>query len=132
VAELNPAGIPTGVLIAPLMPGINYAPHQVEPLLEQAALAGARSVGGIALHLRGEVRDVFMGWLRSQRPDLVERYEALYSKGSYAPREERERLAGMVRRGSPALSFRRTRPSGRPTADEQATVIARPAQTTLF
>jgi DNA repair photolyase len=132
VAELNRAGIPTGVLIAPLMPGINDAPHQVEPLLEQAALAGARSVGGIALHLRGEVRDVFMGWLRSQRPDLVERYEALYSKGSYAPREERERLARMVRRGSPALSFRRTRPSGRPTADERATVIARPAQTTLF
>ncbi len=41
VAELNRAGIPTGVLIAPLMPGINDAPHQVEPLLDLAAQAGA-------------------------------------------------------------------------------------------
>ena len=99
VAELNRAGIPTGVLIAPLMPGINDAPHQIEPLLQRAAEAGATSIGGIALHLRGEVRDVFMGWLADQRPDLVERYERLYSHGAYAPREERERLAGLVRRG---------------------------------
>src|SRR4029077_915406 len=63
VAELNRAGIPTGVLIAPLMPGINDAPHQLEPLLELARAAGASSIGGVALHLRGEVRDVFMGWL---------------------------------------------------------------------
>jgi DNA repair photolyase len=98
VAELNRAGIPTGVLIAPLMPGINDAPHQLEPLLEQAAQAGATSIGGVALHLRGEVRGVFMGWLRSQRPDLVPRYERLYRRGAYAPREERERLAALVRR----------------------------------
>jgi DNA repair photolyase len=98
VAELNRAGIPTGVLIAPLMPGINDAPHQLEPLLQGAIDAGARSIGGGALHLRGEVRDVFMEWLRTQRPDLVERYEALYRGGAYAPREERERLSGLVRR----------------------------------
>jgi DNA repair photolyase len=97
VAELNRAGIPTGVLIAPLMPGVNDAPHQIEPLLEAAVQAGATSIGGIALHLRGEVRDVFMGWLSDQRPELVERYEELYRRGSYAPREERERLAGLVR-----------------------------------
>src|SRR5207245_78580 len=56
VAELNRAGIPTGVLVAPLMPGINDAPEQVEPLLELAAEAGATSVGGVALHLRGPAR----------------------------------------------------------------------------
>ncbi len=59
--------------------------------------AGATSVGSVALHLRGEVREVFMGWLRDQRPDLVPRYEQLYRRGAYAPREERERLAGLVR-----------------------------------
>jgi DNA repair photolyase len=107
VAELNRAGIPTGVLIAPLMPGINDAPHQVEPLLELAAEAGATSIGGIALHLRGEVRTVFMDWLKSQRPDLVERYEELYRRRAYAPREERERLARMVRRGPGPGAFRR-------------------------
>ena len=34
VAELNRVGIPTGVLIAPLMPGINDSPEQVEEILE--------------------------------------------------------------------------------------------------
>ncbi len=97
VAELNRAGIPTGVLIAPLMPGINDAPHQLEPLLQGAIDAGAQSIGGVALHLRGGVRDVFMQWLQARRPELVERYEELYRRGAYAPRDERERLAGLVR-----------------------------------
>ena len=111
VAELNRAGIPTGVLIAPLMPGINDAPHQVEPLLEAAAEAGATSIGGVALHLRGEVRQVFMDWLRAQRPDLVPRYEELYRRGAYAPQEERERLSRMVRRGGRPGAFWRGGPS---------------------
>ncbi|HUA75163.1 MAG TPA: radical SAM protein [Solirubrobacteraceae bacterium] len=106
VAELNRAGIPTGVLIAPLMPGINDAPEQVEELLERVTEAGATSVGGVALHLRGEVREVFMGWLRSQRPDLVPRYERLYRDGAYAPVEERRRLSKMVRGGEWPSSFR--------------------------
>jgi DNA repair photolyase len=108
VAELNRAGIPTGVLVAPLMPGINDAPEQVEPLLEAAAEAGATGIGGIALHLRGPVKELFFGWLRSNRPDLVEMYERLYARGAYAPVQERRRLAGLLRRPgiSPASSFR--------------------------
>jgi DNA repair photolyase len=116
VAELNRAGIPTGVLIAPLMPGINDAPHQVEELLELAASAGARSVGGVALHLRGEVREVFMGWLRAERPDLVPHYEALYRRGAYAPPSERERLARMVRRHGEPGGFRSNAAPARPAA----------------
>jgi DNA repair photolyase len=106
VAELNRASIPTGVLIAPLMPGINDSPQQVERLLDEATAAGATSIGGIALHLRGEVRGVFMDWLRSQRPDLVSRYERLYRRGAYAPREERERISKLVRRRGVLSGFR--------------------------
>ncbi len=97
VAELNRAGIPTGVLIAPLMPGINDAPEQVEPLLQAAEDAGATSIGSAALHLRAGVKEVFMGWLRSQRPDLLERYGRLYGGGAYVPRAERERLSALAR-----------------------------------
>lgn len=105
VAELNRAGIPTGVLIAPLMPGINDAPEQVEPLLEAAAAAGATGIGGIALHLRGEVKQLFFDWLRAYRPDLVERYEALYARGAYAPPDERRRMSALLRRdGIPSPS----------------------------
>jgi len=96
VAELNRAGVPTGVLVAPLMPGINDDPRQVERILELCAEAGATHVGGIALHLRGEVRGVFMDWLRSYRPDLVPRYEELYRRGAYAPTAERQRLARLL------------------------------------
>ena len=99
MAELNRAGIPTGVLIAPLMPGINDSPEQVERILELCAEAGAVSIGGICLHLRGEVRGVFMDWLRSYRPDLVPRYEELYARGAYAPKAERERISKLVRAG---------------------------------
>lgn len=98
VAELNRAGIPTGVLIAPLMPGINDAPEQLGPLLEACAEAGAVSIGGIALHLRGDVKKLFFDWLRAERPDLVKRYEQLYARGAYAPKDERRRLAELVRR----------------------------------
>ena len=96
VAELNRAGIPTGVLVAPLMPGINDDPRQVEEILDLCAEAGAVNVGGICLHLRGEVRDVFMGWLRSARPDLAARYEELYARGAYAPPAERNRIAALL------------------------------------
>ena len=106
VAELNRAGIPTGVLVAPLMPGINDDPKQVAAILDAATEAGATGIGGIALHLRGEVRDVFFGWLHEQRPDLVDRYEELYARGAYAPPAERDRLARLVRRRGAAAPAR--------------------------
>jgi len=96
VAELSRAGIRTGVLIAPLMPGINDAPEQVAPILELAAEAGAAYVTGIALHLRGDVRGLFFEWLEVNRPDLLPRYQQLYRRGAYAPREERRRLTRLV------------------------------------
>jgi DNA repair photolyase len=99
VAELNRQGIPCGVLIAPLMPGINDAPEQVEEILKLCGDAGAVSIGGICLHLRGEVRQIFMDWLASYRPDLVPRYESLYARGAYAPKEERDRIAALARPG---------------------------------
>ena len=99
VAELNRAGIPCGVLIAPLMPGVNDDPRQVEKILELASEAGAVSVGGIGLHLRGEVKELWFEWLREHRPDLLERYRGLYRRGAYAPREERDRLARLARGG---------------------------------
>jgi DNA repair photolyase len=134
VAELNRAGIPTSVLIAPLMPGINDSPRQVEKLLEGVKEVGATGVGGVALHLRGEVREVFMGWMREQRPDLVPRYEKLYRRGAYAPRTERERLSKLVRRRGQPSGFRSIGPPSRNFSEDDAPVAApsRPQQEALF
>ena len=97
VAELTRAGIRTGVLVAPLMPGINDDPEQVAKILEMASEAGAAYVTGIALHLRGEVRGLFFEWLRSHRPDLVDRYTRLYRRGAYAHPDERRRLSELIK-----------------------------------
>ena len=96
VAELTRAGIKTGILVAPLMPGINDAPEQVAPILERGAEAGASYITGIALHLRGEVRGLFFEWLKEHRPWLVSVYKNLYKRGAYAPPDERRRLARLV------------------------------------
>src|SRR3954454_3466352 len=90
VEELRARGIESGVLVAPLMPGINDEPEQVQPIVERAKEAGASFLGGVALHLRGEVKDVFFGWLEAKRPDLLPKYEALYGDRAYMRPEQRK------------------------------------------
>lgn len=97
VAELRRRGIDSGVLIAPLMPGINDHPDQVRPILERARKAKASFLGGVALHLRDEVKDVFFGWLQAKRPDLLPRYEALYRDRAYLKPEQRKRTTRALR-----------------------------------
>ncbi len=98
VAALAEAGVPVGVLVAPLMPGINDSPEQVEEIVRLCAEAGADSVGGLGLHLKGEVKEIFFDWLRAHRPDLVGDYERLYRRGAFLPQPERERIGRMISR----------------------------------
>lgn len=97
VAELRRRGIDSGVLIAPLMPGINDDPEQVRPIIERARKAKASFLGGVALHLRDEVKDVFFAWLEAKRPDLLPRYEALYRDRAYMKPEQRKRTTRALR-----------------------------------
>jgi DNA repair photolyase len=111
VGELNRAGIPTGILIAPLMPGINDAPEQVAKIVELATEAGATSIGGNTLFLRGSVRKIFFDWLREHRPDLLPRYEELYKRGAYIPEAQRREIvraagAPWAQGGGGSSSFR--------------------------
>jgi DNA repair photolyase len=141
VGALTEAGIRTGVLVAPLMPGINDSPEQVEKILGLADEAGAAYVTGIALHLRGEVRKLFTDWLRERHPDLVPRYSDLYRHGAYAPAHERRRLSRLVS-GPDIASSRRARGwrltrsrvgAGSDESPEPAEpATERPVQATLF
>jgi DNA repair photolyase len=107
VAELRRRGIDSGVLIAPLMPGINEAPEQVQPIVDRSREAGATFLGGVALHLRGEVRDVFFGWLEAKRPDLLPKYEQLYAGDrAYMRPEQRTRVTRAVKGWGRARSSR--------------------------
>ena len=93
------------------------------------------NIGGIPLHLRGEVRDIFFEWLRSYRPDLVPRYEQLYARGAFVGREERDRMQALVRRAPRSDGIRWPR---RSTSDEDPVTMPperpprEPAQTKLF
>lgn len=131
VAELARNGIRTGVLVAPLMPGINDAPEQIEPILELAAGAGAAYVSGIALHLRGEVRDLFFEWLRENRPELIPRYQQLYRRGAYMSSDERERLAALVK-GPDLAPEHRMRGRMRPQRSSSRSAPQEPEQQRLF
>ncbi len=95
VKELNRAGVPTGVLVAPILPGISDSPHQLEEVVRAAADAGASHISPIALHLRPGVKEEFMPWLEREYPELVERYRRLY-RGSNAPKATRQAIAERV------------------------------------
>ncbi len=96
VARLNAAGIPCGVLMAPILPGISDSPEQMRAVVEGALDAGATHVSPILLHLRPKVKDVYLGWLAAEYPDLVPRYQAMYGTSAYASRAERKAFGAQV------------------------------------
>ena len=67
VAALAQAGVPAGVLAAPMIPGLNDA--EMEKILEASAKAGARHAGYVLLRLPHELRQMFEAWLETHYPD---------------------------------------------------------------
>ena len=135
VAKFNQAGIPSGVLIAPLMPGINDSPELVDEIVSLAEEAGATFVNAIALHLRPGVKEVFMSWLSAARPDLSPRYEDLYHGRAYAPNSERKRIGSLVRPAKPSRDRRYSRReelAARRASRAREAEEAEPVQTKLF
>jgi DNA repair photolyase len=66
VRRLRAAGVPAGVLVSPIIPGLND--RDIPRILEQAADAGAQSASFTALRLPGHVEDVFLERLREAMP----------------------------------------------------------------
>lgn len=71
IAELSAAGIPTGVLVAPVVPGITD--HEMPRILERAAQAGAKSAGYVILRLPHGLKELFEGWLDAHEPEKKEK-----------------------------------------------------------
>lgn len=95
IRALNDAGVPTGMMLAPIMPGINDDRAQLAALIDAAAAAGATHITPIVLHLRPGVREVFWPWLEHEFPHLVRRYRALY-RGSQASKNYRDEIQRFV------------------------------------
>jgi DNA repair photolyase len=65
--QLSAAGVPTAVMVAPVIPAINDS--DIERILDAAALAGVKAAGYVLLRLPLEVRDLFVEWLKANYPD---------------------------------------------------------------
>jgi DNA repair photolyase len=66
IAELAAAGIPTGVMVAPVIPGLTE--HEIPAILQAAAAAGARFAGCGLVRLPGAVAGLFQDWLEQHYP----------------------------------------------------------------
>ncbi len=79
ISRLRDAGVPVGVLVAPVIPGLND--HEIPALLDAAAGAGAQFAGFVTLRLPGAVEDLFVRWLERTFPDrrdkVVHRLQSL-------------------------------------------------------
>lgn len=96
VARLNAAGIPCGVLVAPVLPGLSDRDDQLRAVVDACVAAGAVSISAIALHLRPGVRDHFLSWLGARHPELVDEYERRFQR-AYQPAADQNALSERVR-----------------------------------
>jgi DNA repair photolyase len=75
VRQLAEAGIPVGVMVAPIVPAINDA--EIETILTRAQAMGAREAGYVLLRLPLELRDLFSEWLQANFPDKLKHVMSL-------------------------------------------------------
>ena len=71
IRQLSEAGIPTQVMVAPIIPGLND--HEIEEILDTAHAAGARDAGYVLLRLPLELKEIFREWLATEFPDRASR-----------------------------------------------------------
>ncbi len=71
VAQLAAAGIPTGVNVAPIIPGLTD--HEMPAIIAAAAERGATGVGFVMLRLPYALKELFENWLRTHFPDRAEK-----------------------------------------------------------
>ena len=71
IAQLRDAGVPVGIMVAPIVPGITD--HEVPAILEACAKAGAQFAGYVVLRLPWAVAPLFQRWLEEHFPDRKEK-----------------------------------------------------------
>lgn len=69
VKKLSEAGIPVGIMVAPIIPGLNN--HEIPSVIEQAALNGASTAGYTIVRLNGAIGEIFHDWLFKNYPDAA-------------------------------------------------------------
>jgi len=127
LARLADAGICTGVLVAPILPGLTDDDEHLEEVLAACAEAGVDYAAPIVLHVRSSIREHFMPWMQEHYPWLYPRYVELYGGRAYAPKayqtDVSERFARLRdKHGVGANGHRETRPTPTPEPRRQLTL----------
>jgi DNA repair photolyase len=97
VKKLRDAGIVTGVLCSPLLPGINDTPRALDAVASRAAAAGASFLGAHPLFLKSCSRPTWMSFVREHFPHLAEDYHKRFAKADFVDTEYRETVTERVR-----------------------------------
>jgi DNA repair photolyase len=84
VRKITEAGLPCGVFVAPVLPGLTDSVDQLDTLLAAIADTGATGATVLPLHLRPGAREWFAEWLAREHPELVPSYRQIYARGSNA------------------------------------------------
>lgn len=84
--RLGDAGVPTGVFLAPVLPGISDAEDDIDAVAAAARSHGATTFWAGPLRLAPLVKEHYLGWIATAFPDLLGRYERAYASGANAPR----------------------------------------------
>jgi DNA repair photolyase len=95
--RLNAAGVPAGVLLAPILPGITDSTSSLEAVAQAAADHNAAFLGTSTLRLAPVVKEQYLEFVDTSYPDLLPRYERAYV-GRNAPTEYQQALDERVER----------------------------------
>lgn len=123
IRAIRAAGLPCGVMVAPVLPWLTDSLAHLERLLDDLADAGATGVTVLPLHLRPGAREWYLGWLERNHPHLVEGYGRVYARGAYAHKGYRDWLWQRVRplieeRGLGRTALHRTGSAGTTDGDQ--------------
>ncbi|MBM7819837.1 DNA repair photolyase [Cellulosimicrobium cellulans] len=97
IRAVREAGLPCGVMVAPVLPWLTDSTRALTDLLDAVQDAGATGVTVLPLHLKPGTREWYLGWLAREHPQLVPGYERVYARGAYASKAYRSWLWDRVR-----------------------------------
>jgi len=96
VSKLNEAGVPAGVICAPVVPGITDDPRALDALACATKEAGGRYIFANPLFLKPCSAKVFLPFLEKEFPHLVENYRKRYARRAFLPASYRKRISGLM------------------------------------
>jgi DNA repair photolyase len=125
--KLNEAGVPAGVICAPVLPGITDSPRDLEALVRAVSEAGGKYIFANSLFLKPCSAAVFMPFLEKEFPQLVESYRERFKDRAFLSAPYRKRLSQLMARLRQKYGIRtdydryseRSRPVPVPQAGEQ-------------